>query len=108
VGQAEEEENGRVESYEEALVRLNEEHESWLLHPAVVDLGIKPAIMIQCICGKIIETVDCATSEDWIYDRWGKHVEQEIDKLADDYPDEDEVDDIIFVDIDDEELETEI
>jgi len=99
-----------VESYEEALVRLNEEHESWLLHPCMITHGIgsAPGIRLICKCGTVVAFITNTVDEDFVYDRWGKHVEQEIDKLANDYPDEDEVDDIIFVDLDDEELETEI
>lgn len=122
MGQAEEEEGGRVESYEKALDKIQEEHETWTLTPCMIaDVARSvPGVRLVCKCGIVAAFITSTVDEDFIYDRWGDHVQLLIDEVEgefrlkpipdvdDDYDDEDEVDDIIFIDLDDEELETEI
>lgn len=84
-----------MEEVEKQVAQVLEDHASWMFHPVFVttENDPVPGAEIICICGKTVATTVDATTEDWIYSVWSKHVDPLVDRVYDDYYDEDNEDD---------------
>lgn len=88
-----------MEDVEKAVERVLEEHATWHVEVLPSVPGLSIALRVKCGCRATVLQSSGPVSEDEIYAAWGEHTEGFVDRVYDDYYEEDE-DDFILVDVD--------